>query len=85
MTSNNADPAQVLAAAMIDATEAHGGLPDGLADNAPEVAKALIDAIRANTKSGAELRTALGVELTGPTRMGKNLKAAMDAYTRPGL
>jgi len=26
---------------------------------------------------------ALGVELSVPTRMGKNLKAAMDAYTAP--
>jgi hypothetical protein len=83
MTKKPADPAQVLAAAMIAASQAHGGLNEGLTDHAPEVAGALIAAIRANTKPGAELRTALGVELTGPTRMGKNLKAAMDAYTRP--
>jgi len=83
MTEKHADPAQVLAAAMIQATEAHGGLRDGLTDHPSEVAGALITAIRANTKPGAELRGALGVELTGRTRMGKNLKAAMDAYTRP--
>ena len=85
MTQKNADPAQVLAAAIIDATEAHGGLHDALTDNPQEVAGALTTAIRANTQSGAALRTALGVELTGPTRMGKNLKAAMDAYTRSYL
>jgi hypothetical protein len=53
MTQNNADPAQVLAAAMIDATETHGGLHDALADHAQEVAGDLIAAIRANTKSRA--------------------------------
>lgn len=83
MTEKPADPALVLAGAMVDAAAPHGGLPDGLKDHAPEVAGALSAAIRANSKGGAELRAALGVELTGPTRMGKNLKAAMDAYTKP--
>jgi len=41
-------------------------------------------AIRANTEHGAELRTALGVEVTQTTRMGKNLRAAMDAFTKQG-
>jgi hypothetical protein len=83
MTQNETDPAQVLAQAMIDAAEPHGGLQAGLTDHAPEVARTLIAAIRANTTPGAQLRAALGVEVTGTTRMGKNLKAAMDAYTRP--
>ena len=48
-----------------------------------KIAGALIATIRANTTSGAELRTAMGVEVTGTTLMGKNLKAALDAYTRP--
>jgi hypothetical protein len=83
MTQNEADPAQVLAGALIAATEAHGGLQSGLTDHAHDVAETLIAAIRANTTPGAQLRAALGVEVTGTTRMGKNLKAAMDAYTRP--
>jgi hypothetical protein len=83
MTQDKADPNQVLAAAMISASEAHGGLQVGLTDHAEEVAGTLIAAIRANTTPGARLREALGVEVTGTTRMGKNLKAAMDAYTRP--
>jgi hypothetical protein len=83
MTQNSAAPAHVLAEAMIAATEPHGGLQDGLNDHAEEVAETLIAAIRANTTPGANLRAALGVEVTGTTRMGKNIKAAMDAYTRP--
>jgi len=84
MTQNEADPARVLAAAMISASEPHGGLRAGLADrdHAHKMAGTLIAAIRANTTPGARLRAALGVEVTGTTRMGKNLKAAMDAYTR---
>jgi hypothetical protein len=83
MTQNEADPAQVLAQAIIDAAEPHGGLQAGLTDQAPEIARTLIAAIHANTTPGAQLRAALGVEVTKTTRMGKNLKAAMDAYTRP--
>ena len=83
MTETPADPAQILAAAIIEATEAHGGLHDGLKDHAPEVAGSLIAAIRAKTDPGAQLRAALGVELSRSTRMGKNIQAAMDAYTRP--
>jgi hypothetical protein len=83
MTESPTDPAQILATAIIDAAEAHGGLDDGLKDHAHEVAGALIDAIRAKTDPGAELRAALGVELSRSTRMGKNIQAAMDAYTRP--
>jgi len=83
MTQNEADPAQILAQAMTDAAEPHGGLQAGLTDHAPEIAQTLIAAIHANTTPGAHLRAALGVEVTKTTRMGKNLKAAMDAYTRP--
>jgi hypothetical protein len=83
MTQNEVDPAEVLAQAMIKAAEPHGGLQTGLSDQAPEIARNLIAAIRANTTPGAQLRAALGVEVTKTTRMGKNLKAAMDAYTRP--
>jgi hypothetical protein len=83
MTDKAADPAQVLAAALIEAAQSHGGLNEGLVNSAPEVAETLIAAIRANTTPGARLREALGVEVTGTTRMGKNIQAAMDAYTTP--
>lgn len=83
MTQNSAAPAQVVAAAMITAAEPHGGLSAGLNEHAQEVAETLITAIRANTTPGAELRAALGVDVTNTTRMGKNIKAAMDAYTKP--
>jgi hypothetical protein len=83
MTQNSAAPAQVVAAAIVAATEPFGGLQDGLNDHAEAVAETLIAAIRANTTPGSQLRAALGVEVTGTTRMGKNIKAAMDAYTNP--
>lgn len=83
MTSTTTPPAQVLAEALITATEPHGGLNAGLQDHAEDVAETLIAAIRADTTPGHELRAALGVEVTGQTRMGKNIKAAMDAYTKP--
>ena len=83
MTQNPAHAAQVLAEAIKEATDSQSGLRDESKGNDQEVAQSLIDAIRANTERGAELRAALGVELSVPTRMGKNLKAAMDAYTTP--
>jgi hypothetical protein len=43
----------------------------------------LIAAIPANATAGTELRVALGVQLTGTTRMGKDLKAAVHCYSRP--
>jgi hypothetical protein len=85
MTQTTPDPAQVLAEALISATEPHGGMQVGLTEHAQEVAGTLIAAIRANTTPGAKLRAALGVEVTGTTRMGKNIQAAMDAYTTPNL
>lgn len=85
MTQTTPDPAQVLAEALISAAEPHGGMQVGLTDHAQEVAGTLIAAIRANTTPGARLRAALGVEVTGTTRMGKNIQAAMDAYTTPNL
>lgn len=67
---------------MIAAAATHG-LHDGRAEHPHEIVEALIAAIRATTNSGAEPRTAVGVKVTGTTCMGKNLKAAMDARTRP--
>ncbi len=81
MTENLTDPVQVLAGVMMKATEPYGALHDALADHVQELADELINALRANTEGGAELRAALGVEVSETTRMGKNLRAAMDAYT----
>jgi hypothetical protein len=83
MTQIETPSTQVLAEAMIKAAESHGGLNVGLQDHAEGVAETLIAAIHANTTPGSDLRAALGVEVTGKTRMGKNIKAAMDAYTKP--
>ena len=68
---------------MTEAAEPHGGLQVGLLDHAPEVARTLIAAIPANATAGTELRVALGVQLTGTTRMGNDLKAAVHCYSRP--
>jgi hypothetical protein len=77
------NPAEIVAGAMMNATEPHRGLQDELRTHAQEVAQTLITDIHANTAQGVELRAALGVVLSEPTRMGKNLRAAMDAYTKP--
>jgi len=83
MTENPTD-VQAMARVMMDATKSHGGLHNELKDHQNEVADAILAAIRANTEQGATLRAALGVELSQTTRMGKNLRAAMDAFTKPG-
>jgi hypothetical protein len=80
MTENPSDHVQVLARAMMDATENHGVLHDELMEHVHEVADTVITAILANTEQGAKLRAALGVKVSETTRMGKNLRAAMDAY-----
>jgi hypothetical protein len=81
MTQSPTDPVQVLAAVMTDATAAHPELHDQLSKHQNEVADAVMTAILAKTQEGADLRAALGVEVTQTTRMGKNLRAAMDAFT----
>jgi hypothetical protein len=83
MTQNPTD-VQALAKVMMDATKIHGGLHNELKDHQNEVADAVLAAIRGNNEQGAALRTALGVELSQTTRMGKNLRAAMDAFTKSG-
>ena len=80
MTENPSDHVQVLARAMMDATKNHGVLHDELMEHVHEVADTVITAILANTEQGAKLRAALGVKVSETTRMGKNLRAAMDAY-----
>ena len=83
MTPKPENPAEIVAAAMMNATKSHGGLHDELRAHAQEVAQTLIADIHAKSAKGVELRAALGVVLSEPTRMGKNLRAAMDAYTTP--
>lgn len=83
MTQTPGNSAQILARVMMDATKPHRELHDALNKHSQEVAQTLITDIRANNAQGVELREALGVELSEPTRMGKNLRAAMDAYTTP--
>jgi hypothetical protein len=76
-----ANPVQVLARVLMDATEAHGELHAKLMDHVNEVADTVMSAIRGNTEQGAALRAELGVEVTTTTRTGKHVRAAMDAYT----
>jgi hypothetical protein len=83
VTQKLENPAETVAAALMDATGARGGLHDELRAHAQEVAQTLIADIHANTARGVKLRAALGVVPSEPTRMGKNLRAAMDAYTTP--
>jgi len=52
-----------------------------LAPHVHEVADRIMTTIRARSDAGTELRSALGLELTRTTRTGKNLNAAMSAYT----
>jgi hypothetical protein len=83
MTENPTD-VQALANVMMDATKIHGGLHDELKAHRYEVADSVLAALRANTEQGSAFRTAVGVELSQTTLMGKNLRAAMDAFTKPG-
>jgi hypothetical protein len=83
VTQKPEDPAFIVATAMMNATKPHGGLHNELKAHAQDVAQTLIADIHANSAKGRELRAALGVVLSEPTRMGKNLRAAMDAYTAP--
>ena len=45
------------------------------------MASYLVVAILAQTTEGTKLRASLGLEPTRGTQMGKNIKAAIDAYT----
>jgi type IV secretory pathway TrbL component len=84
MTENTTDSVQVLAGVLTAAAAPHDGLHAELVNHAPEVAETVIAGIRANTDQGAQLRAALGIELTYTTRVGKNVKAAMDAFSNEG-
>lgn len=83
ITETYTDPVQVLAGLLMDATETHGELHNALKGHVQQVADTVLTAVLAKNERGTELRAALGVEVTKTTRMGKNLRAAMDAYTAP--
>jgi hypothetical protein len=79
VTTTQIDPVKVLAD-VLQAAEVH---TQGVHDRAyrEHVVSLVTAAIRAHTTQGAELRTALGLEVTETNRMGKHLRAAMDAFT----
>lgn len=81
MSNFQPDPVEILANIMLTATKSYDSLHSELAPHVHEVADSIMGAIRARSDEGGELRAALGLELTKRTRTGKNLRAAMSAYT----
>ena len=79
MTTNDIDPVQVLTEVLL-AADVHTEAGDDRVF-CEQVAGTVVAAIRAHTDQGAELRAALGLELSETTRVGKHLRAAMDAFT----
>jgi hypothetical protein len=71
------DPVTVLAEALL-AADFHTQARDDRVYY-EQVASMVIAEIRANSDQGAAIRAALGMELSETTRVGKNLRAAMDA------
>jgi hypothetical protein len=73
------DPVTVLAEALLAAdfhTQAKGDRVYW-----EQVVSMVIAEIRAHSEQGAAIRAALGIELSETTRVGKNVRAAMDAFT----
>lgn len=81
MINTPPDPVEILANVILNATKSYDALNSELAPHVHEVADSIMSAIRGRSDEGAELRDALGLELTKTTRTGKNLSAAMNAYT----
>jgi hypothetical protein len=77
MNTKVIDPVTVLAEALL-AADFHTKAKDDRA-YCEQVVSMVIAEIRAHTDQGAAIRAALGMELSETTRMGKNLRAAMDA------
>ena len=77
-TMNAADPVQVVADALL-AADFH---TQGRDDRAycEQAVSLVIAEIRAHNDQGAAIRAALGIELSETTRVGKNVRAAMDAF-----
>jgi len=79
MTTHETDPVKVLTEVLLTA-DVHAEAQDDRVF-CEHVAGLVIATIRAHTSQGADLRSALGLELSETTRMGKHLRAAMDAFT----
>jgi hypothetical protein len=75
------DPVTVLAEALL-AADFHTQAKDDRA-YCEQIVSMVIAEIRAHNDQGAAIRAALGLELSETTRVGKNLRAAMDAFTTP--
>jgi hypothetical protein len=78
MTKKHVDPVKALAEVLL-AADVHREAEDDRV-YCEQVSGMVVGAIRAQTTQGAELRASLGLELTETTRVGKHLRAAMDAY-----
>ena len=79
MNTKVIDPVTVLAEALL-AADFHTQAKDDRV-YCEQVVSMVIAEIRAHTDQGAAIRASLGMELSETTRMGKNLRAAMDAFT----
>jgi hypothetical protein len=79
MPENNTDPVKALAEVLL-AADVHAEAEDDRVF-CEHVARLVLAAIRAHTGQGADLRASMGLELSETTRMGKHLRAAMDAFT----
>jgi hypothetical protein len=75
------DPVEILADVLLSATKSYDALHTDLVPHVHEIADHIMTAIRARSDEGSELRSALGLELTRTTLTGKNINAAMSAYT----
>jgi hypothetical protein len=73
------DPVTVLAEALLAADFRTQPMDDRV--YCEQVVSMVIAEIRAHSDQGAAIRAALGMELTETTRVGKNVRAAMDAFT----
>lgn len=84
MTANRTDPVKMLTELLL-AANVHAAPVRTEGDDdrvfCAQVSNKLVTAIRAQNDQGTGLRAALGVELSETSRMGKHLRAAMDAFT----
>lgn len=78
MTTKTTDPVKVVAEALL-AADFHTMAKNERA-YCEAAASLVIAEIRAHSEQGAAIRAALGIELSETTRVGKNVRAAMDAF-----
>jgi hypothetical protein len=79
MNPTGIDPVTVLAEALLAADFRTQPMDDRV--YCEQVVSMVIAEIRAQSEEGAAIRAAMGMELTETTRVGKNVRAAMDAFT----